>query len=209
MALLKAAAPNGRPVVVLLYPGCIFFEIALAAETLAERGARIVWLTPQGTPHHASNGAHLSVDGDYPMLRALRPAAVLIPGGDPRAILLPDNLVRAPLEAALQHGALLAGICAGNLVLAASGFLRGRRGTHNYTSEFAPPEQVAATAAVWAGMAYERADLVEDGPFITAMPWAYRAYAAAVGRRLGLLDAAAAERVLRYPERTLAARAAR
>lgn len=201
--MATAASASRGPVAVLLYPGCIFFEIALAAETLAQCGARLVWLTPQGLPHTASNGARIGIDGDYTQLRTLRPAAVLIPGGDPRAILLPDNLVQRHLEAVQAQGALLAGICAGNLVLAASGLLRGRRATHNYTPEFAPPDKVAATAAVWAGMAYERADLVEDGPIITAMPWAYRAYAAAVARRLGHLDAAAAERLLRYPERTL------
>ena len=37
-------------VAVLLYPGCAFFEIALAAETLARAGAALRWFTPDGDP---------------------------------------------------------------------------------------------------------------------------------------------------------------
>jgi putative intracellular protease/amidase len=191
------------PVAVLLYPGCIFFEIALAAETLAGQGAKLSWFTPDGHEHAASNGGRVAADGAFSALAASRPAAVLVPGGDPRSILLPHNLAREPLQAAQAQGALLAGICAGNLVLAASGLLLGRRGTHNYTAEFAPPQKVAATAPHWAGMTYVRADLVDDGPVITAQPWAYRAWAAAIGERLGLLAPQEAERLRRYAQRTL------
>lgn len=188
-------------VCVLLYPGCVFFEIALATETLAA-ACTIRCLTPDGADHAASNGARLRADAGYAALQAgPAPAAVLVPGGDPRAILLPRNLAREPLQAALAGGALLAGICAGNLVLAAAGVLRGRRATHNYAPPWAAPEQVAATAAYWEGMHYEAADLVEDGPVITAMPWAYRRYAAAVARQLAVLDAVAARDLESYVQR--------
>lgn len=188
-------------VTVLLYPGCICFEIALAAETLAP-ACTLHYLTPDGADHAASNGARLRADGAYARLfQAPAPAAVLVPGGDPRSILLPQDRAREPLRAALAGGALLAGICAGNLVLAAAGVLAGRRATHNYTAAWAPAEKVAATAPYWAGLHYEEADLVEDGPVITAMPWAYRRYAAAVARRLGVLDEAGAQALASYPQR--------
>lgn len=73
--------------------------------------------------------------------------------------------------------------------MAAAGLLVGRRGTHNYTNEYTSQERVDATAVYWAGMDYERADLVQDGNLITAQAWAYRKYAAAVGCWLGVLSA--------------------
>ena len=185
---------------VLLYPGCIFFEIALAAETLAEH-LSVLYYTPDGQPHVASNGARIDAAGDFEALAAAPVAAVLIPGGDPKSILLPVALAAVPLRAQAARGALLAGICAGNLVLASAGLLAGRRGTHNYTIEHASPEQVAATARYWQGMDFERANLVQDGQLITAQPWAYRQFAAAVARHLGVLQPAAAAALQDYVAR--------
>ena len=178
-------------VAVLLYPGCIFFEIALATETLAEHVA-VRYYTPDGQTHLASNGAHIHARGSFADLTSAKVAAVLIPGGDPRSILVPKRLATQSLQAQAQCGTLLAGICAGSLVLAAAGLLRGRRATHNYTAEHAPAEAVAATAALWEGMHFERANLVQDGRIITAQPWAYRQFAAAVAKQLGVLDPQAA-----------------
>jgi transcriptional regulator GlxA family with amidase domain len=187
-----------RPTVaVLLYPGCIFFEIAPAAELLAPH-ATLRWLTPDGRPHQASHGAQLLADGDHHQLAALRPAAVLVPGGDPR-VLVETGVAVQPLRAAHAAGAWMAGICAGALVLAHAGLLRGRRATHNYLPEWAPPEKVAAAAPIFDGVDVQRADLVVDAPFITAMPWAYRDFAAAVAQALGVIDAAEAARYIAYP----------
>ena len=178
-------------VAVLLYPGCIFFEIALATETLAEHVA-VRYYTPDGQTHLASNGAHIHASGDLASLAHATVAAVLVPGGDPRSILLPKPVAALALRAQAEHGALLAGICAGSLVLASAGLLKGRRATHNYTAEHAPPEKVAAAAEFWEGMHFERANLVQDGQFITAQPWAYRQFAAAVAKHLGVLGPKAA-----------------
>ena len=196
-----AGGDRTRPeVAVLLYPGCSFFEIALATETLAPR-CRLLWLTPDGVAHAASTGCAVQADGGFDRLLQQPVAAVLVPGGDPASILLPRPLAAAALQAAAGRGALLAGICAGSLVLASAGLLRGRRGTHNYTAEHASPEAVATTAPYWAGLQFERANLVADGQVITAQPWAYRAFAAAVAQRLGVLDAAAAQALADYPQR--------
>lgn len=191
-------------VAVLLYPGCAFFEIALAAETLTGAGAALRWFTPDGATHAASNGARIGADGDLADLAGAEVAAVLVPGGDPGSILVPQDVASAALRAQAARGALLAGICAGGLVLAAAGLLRGRRGTHNYTAEHAPPESVATVARYWEGLRFERADLVEDGALITAQPWADRLYAATVARRLGLLSPAQAEALVAYPARAYA-----
>ncbi|MGN6829424.1 DJ-1/PfpI family protein [Paucibacter sp. M5-1] len=180
----------------LLYPGCIFFEIALAAELLASLGSVLRYYTPDGKPHLASMGACILPQGSYADLARDTGglAAVLVPGGDPGSI-IPQRLATPCLRSAAERGVLLAGICAGNLVLASAGLLRGRRGTHNYTREHASPEAVAFTAPFWEGLVFERADLVTDegARLTTAQPWAYVSYAAAVARGLGLLNEAEAQ----------------
>lgn len=168
---------------VLLYPGCVFFEIALAAETLAKTHT-LLYFSPDGAPHAASNGALIQAAGSYADLTRTQVDCVLVPGGDPGAI-VPDGLASGALQAAHAGGALMAGICAGSLVLASAGLLRGVRGTHNYTPEHAPAEDVATAAPYWEGLRFERADLVIDGRIITAQPWAYVEFAAAVAQRLG------------------------
>jgi len=189
-----------QQVAVLLYPGCVFFEIALAVETLAEHMA-VRYYTPDGQAHVASNGARIQASGDLQALASTRVAALLVPGGDPRSILVPIPLATAPLRAQAARGALLAGICAGSLVLASAGLLTGRRGTHNYTIEHTSPDKVAATARYWEGMHFERANLVQDGQFITAQPWAYRQFAAAVAMHLGVLQPEAAAALEGYVAR--------
>jgi hypothetical protein len=193
---------------VLLYPGCTFFEISLAAEVLAG-AARVQFATPDGRPHMASNGSRVDADLGYDALVADPPQALLVPGGDPRAVLEPCPLAAAALQAAAARGALLAGICAGVLVIAASGLLRGRRGTHNYTDRYAPRDKVEFTARHWQGLHYVHADWVLDpaapdegrqGPLLTAMPWAYREFAAQAALALGLLNSDEARALVGYRE---------
>ncbi len=184
-------------VAVLLYPGCIFFEIALATETLAKH-LPVLYYTPDGQAHQASNGSTISSAGNLSALRSASTRAVLIPGGDPQALLLPTRSATDALQAQAKAGAVIAGICAGNLVMASAGLMLGRRGTHNYTAEYAPPEKVAATHDFWSGMHFVRANLVQDGNLITAQPWAYRQYTAAVGRALRVLSEAQAAELESY-----------
>jgi len=188
-------------VAVLLYPGCIFFEVALAVETLAPK-LLVSYYTPNGRPHQSSNGAVLHVGGSYEHLAgSTKTTAVLVPGGDPKSILLPENLARAALVSCANRGALVAGICAGNLVIASAGLLRGRRGTHNYTLEHASLEMVETVALYWEGMTFLRANIVKDGSVITAQPWAYRQYSAAVAQHLGVFSEAEARDHESYPDR--------
>jgi transcriptional regulator GlxA family with amidase domain len=176
-----------RRVVVLLYPGCIFLEIAPVLELLAPF-CDIGFFTPDGTVHDASNGARILPSGPYADAAAAQADCVVVPGGDPDSIIEPGHANEC-LTAAHRRGALLAGICAGGLVLARAGLLRGRRVTHNYTAEHASPEVLACTAPIWDGSVFERADIVIDRPFITAQFWARAKFAAAVAQELGLLSA--------------------
>lgn len=177
---------NRRLVAVLLYPGCIFFEVALAAETLAKM-MELRFFTPEGEDHHSSMGCVIRASGSYDELTSLQAEALLIPGGDPGSI-IPGGLATAAIRALHDRGAVVAGICAGALVMASAGLLKGIRATHNYTQEYASPEAVAFTAPYWEGMVYERRDVVVDGRLITAMPWAYAEFSAAVALALGAMS---------------------
>jgi putative intracellular protease/amidase len=181
---------NRRLAAVLLYPGCIFFEVALAAETLAKT-MELRFFTPDGADHASSMGGVIRASGSYADLAGLQADALLIPGGDPGSI-IPGGLATAAIRALHDRGAVVAGICAGALVMASAGLLKGIRATHNYTLEFTGPEAVNFTAPYWEGLIYERSDVVVDGRLITAMPWAYAKFSATVAVALGEMSEAQA-----------------
>lgn len=181
--MTPAADTMQKRVAVLLYPGCIYAEVATAVRTLSAR-CEVRHFTPDGSALTDASGRTLAAQGSYADLENDRFDCVLVPGGDPRSI-VPEQTATAALQRAADQGALMAGICAGNLVLASAGLLRGVRATHNYTLEYVPAERVTATAHFWDGMVFERADLVEDGKRITAQHWAHEKFAAAVARHLG------------------------
>ena len=164
---------------------------------LATRCGSVRWPVRTRSPA-LDHGSLIAAAGSLDALRSTPFAAVLVPAGDPSSIRVPENVAAKPLQHQASAGALIAGICAGKLVIAASGLPRGRCGTHNDTAELASPEQVAATERYWAGMTFIRADLVHDGQVITCQPWAYRKFAALVGRELGALSAPAADDLETY-----------
>jgi transcriptional regulator GlxA family with amidase domain len=196
LALDLLKPPMRQKIAVLLYPGCIFFEVALAAETLA-KSLELRFLTPDGEDHPSSIGGVIRSSGSYDDLLDLDVAAVLIPGGDPGSI-IPPGRATAALRAACDRGAVMAGICAGGLVMASAGLLKGVRATHNYTAEFTTAEVVAFIAPHWDGVIYQRSDVVVDGRFITAMPWAYAKFAAAVAQSVGVMGEAEAASFVSY-----------
>jgi transcriptional regulator GlxA family with amidase domain len=173
-----------RKVAVLLYPGCIYFEVSGAVEALSKH-FNVLQFTPDGAELADSSGRKLPAQGSYADFERGGFACVLVPGGDPRSIILGQSATVA-LQRAASEGALMAGICAGSLVLASAGVLKGFRATHNYTAEYATAEKVVATAPYWDGILFERADIVEDGKRITAQPWAHEQFALAVERHLGV-----------------------
>lgn len=185
-----------RKVAVLLYPGCILFEVGLATELLA-KSFDVHFFTPDGLQHPGSNGSTVQAFGSYADLEQSEAACVLIPGGDPGSIILQSAATRC-LQAASKRGAVIAGICAGNLVLASAGLLRGVRATHNYTLEHATPEAVQLAEPFWQGSIFERSDVVVDDQFITAQPWAYVKFAAAVARNLRVFSLAESDAFLAY-----------
>lgn len=172
-------------VLLLAYPGCIMFEVALVAELLhATPGIELA--TPSGDPvdsHGLRYHAALTHEA-----ASHRPwDAVVVPGGDPE-VLMGDALVHALLGRAHAQGAVVAGICAGALVLADAGLLRGRRATHNYTRECAPEEVVSFAAPYFEGLVYVEDAWALEERVLTAKPEAWVEFGVMLAHQLGVLQ---------------------
>ncbi len=76
--------------------------------------------------------------------------AVVAAGGDPAVVVGRDDVHRL-LASVAEGGGVLAGICAGVLILADAGLTAGRRITHNYRAPWAPPEIRDFVAHLWDG----------------------------------------------------------
>ncbi len=180
--------PAERTAVILLYPGCTIAEVIELATRLANHGVQTVFAASDDTAITDASG--LSMQPATP-LADVDPAtidAVIVPGGDPGSI-IGNPYVEHWLRQA-EH-ALVAGICAGVAVLAASGLTTGRQITHNYREPWAPQDVVTFVAHLWEGAIVE-ADVsigvVRDERLITALPNATVDFTVAVLRSLELID---------------------
>lgn len=120
-----------RKVAVLLYPGCVYFEIEATVAALS-RQFEVLHFTPDGLGLADSRGEQLTAQGSYADFEQTDVKCVIVPGGDPGSI-IPEQKATAALQHAAGQGALMAGICAGNLVLASAGLLKGVRATQLHT----------------------------------------------------------------------------
>lgn len=86
------------------------------------------------------------------------PYVVLVPGGAGSIAAMADPAVQAYLKRSAQSATIIASVCTGALVLAATGMLQGRRATTHWAY---------ARELELLGARYVRERWVEDGPFIT------------------------------------------
>lgn len=178
-------------ILVVLYPGCIFFELALALELVSEK-FEVVFATPDGTEHLASNGATIRADASYENVDLDDCKAILIPGGDPGSI--KDNAaIDRVLRDADERGLWMAAICAGPLVLAKAGVLNGRQIAHGYGAE-----QLEFLKSYFEGVQLTDDQFVCDGNVITAKPDMHIDFAVELACRLGAADASKANRLKDY-----------
>jgi putative intracellular protease/amidase len=180
-----------RSIVAILYPGCIFFELALALELLAKKYS-IVFASPDGTDHQASNGSAIKVSTSYENIDLENCAALLIPGGDPGSIndnTALDEIVRT----ANSKGIWLAAICAGPSLLAKAGVLKGRKVAHGYG-----PKQLEFLKSYFEGAHLTDEKFACDGNIITAKPEAHIDFAVEIASRLQATDASKANRTKDY-----------
>lgn len=165
----------------VLYPNCIAYETYLAIELLNEH-CPVEVATPRGTDHEASSGIRIRADVSYADADVENYQVVLIPGGDPESVLDNDAL-SSLLAGASEAGALVCAICAGPLLLAKPGVLKGKRFTHGFKTlhqEFLAP--------FWEGATYVDELVVRDGNLITAMAEGHVDFAIEILTALDLLD---------------------
>lgn len=182
---------NRETVVVALYPGCISFEVALAAELLSKK-YQIINATPDGLDIADSTGLPLKAQMSYSEVSLDACRAILVPGGNPDSIVHNKEIDRILIEAC-DRGLLIAGICAGPSVLAKAGILRGKKIAHGYR-----PEQFEFLAEVFRDVTLTDSLFVADGIILTAKPEAHIEFAVEIACRLGAADASKANRIKDY-----------
>lgn len=180
-----------KQIILLLYPGCIFNEVALALELLAQK-FEVLAATPDGTDHKASNGLTISVKSAYSELSLDHCAGILIPGGDPGSVKDNDDLAEV-LATAHGKGILLAAICAGPFVLAKAGILKGKKIAHGYDQE-----RLRFLVTFFAGVTLTDLPIVKDGNILTAKPEAFIDFAVELAAQLGAVEPSNSEILKKY-----------
>jgi putative intracellular protease/amidase len=176
---------------VVLYPGCIAYEVMLACEILNAK-LPVDVITPNGEDHHSSNGMVIRATAAYGGVDMCRYEVVLVPGGDTYDVLENVQLMRL-LQALDAQGAILGAICAGPILLGKAGVLRGRRFTHGMGELF--PELLAP---LWQTGQYVDDPVVIDGQLITAKPHAHIDFGVELARLARAIVAEDAAQLKRY-----------
>ncbi len=127
---------SDKKILLLLYPDCISFEAMLAIEILGEKH-HVDVITSNDKCHKDASGLQIQPQVAFDSVAIDDYVALIIPGGNPDVI-IGDIRVRQLIQEVYNAGLLVAGICAGVVVLADSGILKGHEITHNYTEKYAP-----------------------------------------------------------------------
>ena len=185
-----------KKVLLMLYPGCISFETMLAVEILGQ-AFPVEVVTTNDAIHTDASGLKLDPHLSFEDVQLENYVALLVPGGNPDGI-VGEAAVQELVSKAHARGLVVGGICAGVVVLADSGILRGHQVTHNYTTQYAPEEVVEFTARFWEKSEYIALPCVESGNIITAMPNGYVDFATTLARKLGVYSSEHAEKMNQY-----------
>ncbi len=199
MGPMADASPDLRAAV-LLYPGCTVAETIGLATRLADLGVEVTNVGSAVGPIRDRSGLSMNPDAAIGELDPATIDLLVVPGGDPEAIIDDDRVLGFVASTAVD-GAIVAGICAGVLVMAAAGLTAGRAITHNYRWPWAGPEIAEFVDRFWTDAAVEpdpAVGVVVDGPIITALPNATIEFAVTVCVWLGLFGADEAERLARH-----------
>jgi putative intracellular protease/amidase len=184
--------PLTKHTLVILYPGCIEYEIVLAAQLLHPHFP-VRTATPGGHAHAGFSGLILQGQLSYQQIVPAEVGVVLIPGGDPGSVLEHAPLQNALLALAQAPDIQWGAICAGPLLLARQGLLKGRSFTHGYGQPEPEPVRPFFADGFWLDQ-----PLVEDGPFLTAQAPAQVDFALRLAVRCGVLSDEEAASQSRY-----------
>ena len=169
---------------ILAYRGCILFEVIQTASFL-DPVLTVRVATPDGDCFRDRSGVTVIPDFAYDEVKPATVGCLLVPGGNPDTI-AENAHAKQIVRAVLAGGGVVAGVCAGVVVLALAGVLRGRRVAHNYTARDVPAEVRRHTDPLWDGVVFEPSGLAVDGTLITARPERHEEFADAVATACGV-----------------------
>lgn len=183
-------------ILIVLYPGCISFEVALASELLSAK-YKLVTASPDGQDVAMNSGLPIKVSKSFQEINLINCKAILVPGGDPASLIGNLEIDRLLIEAN-EKNILIAGICAGPSVLAKSGILKGKRIAHGYQKE-----QLDFLKEIFKDVILIDDLFVADKNIITAKPEAHIDFAVEIACRLDAIDASRSGRLKEYYRGTL------
>ena len=185
-----------KKTLVLLYPGAISYEVMFAINLLGEFG-RVDIVTPENLDHLDTSGLKICPTVQFEDVCIRDYEALLVPGGNPDSI-MDSNQIASLIRKAHESLLVVGGICAGVLVLARAGILKGATITHNYTEKYAPEPLVQTTRPYWDGSFYEESLVQVNKLIITAMPNGYIEFGLAVAEALKVIDTKQKQSILNY-----------
>ena len=129
----------------------------------------------------SEDGFTILPDGDFTDFRRTEFDCLLLPGcWDPLPVLLDERNIRFLEQFRGDRELVIAAMSSAPLLLGKAGLLTGKKFTHGVFEEFLDAFPVLPREGI------VRTFLVEDGNLITAHSGAFREFAAAAGRKVGI-----------------------
>lgn len=166
---------------IMLYPLFSMQEISCTTELFKFYDKETVTIAAGREPVKSEDGFTILPDKSFEEFRREDFDCLVLPGiWEPLPVLLDERNIRF-LEQFRGDGSLIiASISSSPLLLGKAGLLEGKKFTHGVYEEFLDAFPVMPREGI------VRTYLVEDGNLITAYGGAFREFAAAVGRKVGI-----------------------
>lgn len=166
---------------VMLYPLFSLQEISCLTELFLFHGKEIVTYAAERTPVRSEDGFTVLPDRPFQDFCREEIDCLVLPGiWEPLPVLLDRRNIAFLEQFRGEDRLVIAAVSSGPLLLGKAGLLEGRRFCHGAFEEFLEEFPVLPREAV------VRRKLVEDGNLVTAQSDAFREFAAATARRVGL-----------------------
>lgn len=166
---------------VMLYPLFSLQEISCTTELFKFYDKEIVTFSADGGPVASEDGFTVLPDRDFSGFVREEFDCLILPGiWEPLPALLDGRNIRFLEQFQGDATLVIAAISSAPMLLGKAGLLEGKRFTHGVYEEFLNAFPVMPREGI------VRTYLVEDGNLITACGWAFREFAAAVGRKVGI-----------------------
>ena len=166
---------------VMLYPLFSLQEISCLTELFLFHGKEIVTYAAERAPVRSEDGFTVLPDRSFQDFCREEIDCLVLPGiWEPLPVLLDRRNIAFLEQFRGEERLVIAAVSSGPLLLGKAGLLEGRRFCHGVFEGFLEEFPVLPREAV------VRRKLVEDGNLVTAQSDAFREFAAATARRVGL-----------------------